>query len=757
VKKPTTWNKLFNPGGDEQLDERYRQAFRTLVISTIVIFGIESLLMILYELVLNIPEPIVWFVDAVSLVVLLFPLNYVFIILPMVRRIEEQTRTNLELAKTNEILERFFTIEDVLIAYLDADFNFIRVNGTYAQSDQHPVEYYTGKNHFDLFPNEENQKIFENVVKSGHTYRVVEKPFVFAQNPERGVTYWDWTLMPVRNPKNEVAGLILVLNDVTGIKKSRQELEESWRRFHAVFDQTFQHIVLVSPPGEVLVANQTALDFIQTTNDKLMGNMIWDLPFWHPTDQDTQGLESLVRQAASGETVRSERKLFLPNNATATMDITIKPLLDDNGQPELLIFEARDISARIQSEEALRRNEEEIQRRYEAEFRARELAESLLTASKSLSGSLNSDVVFNTLLDHLRKVAPYTSAHLELMEDEEHLLVRMTRGDENWPPEKQLLGRRLEVNLLPVFHDLLTRRDTAFSNDTANYKGSLYFPGRELIGSWIAIPLLAGEQTIGICILEHQEPNSFTPEMIQWAAAVSNLAAINIHNAWLFEQVRDAREHMQALARRLVEVQESERHYIARELHDDAGQALASLMVGLRLLERDGADRPAVIARTKELKQIADGILENLHRLAVDLRPASLDHLGLVSALRQHAESVSNQNNIAVQFEVVGEIERLSSDMETAVYRIVQEAMTNIIRHAQATRIDIYLQRRDNSLVVIVEDNGVGFDHSTQQNGRLGLVGMNERATMLGGTLTIESSQQGGTTVFLEVPWQSES
>jgi len=370
---------------------------------------------------------------------------------------------------------------------------------------------------------------------------------------------------------------------------------------------------------------------------------------------------------------------------------------------------------------------------------------------------LNSDTVFETLLDKLAIVAPYTSAHLELLEDEEHLHVRLTRGDTDWPLDKQLFDRHLETSLLPVFNDLLGKKQAIIVTDTKDYKGSPYFPGKELIGSWMGIPLTAGEHTIGLVLLEHVNPYAFTPEMLQWASAVASQAAIAIQNAWLFEQVRDGREHLQALSRRLVEVQEMERHYIARELHDDAGQALASLMVGLRLLERDGADRPAVIARSHELKTIADGILENLHRLAIDLRPASLDHLGLVAALRQHTETISDQHGIPVQFEVTGEIERISGDMETAVYRIVQEALTNIIRHAQATRIDVLLKRRDGSLIVIVEDNGVGFDPKIQQNGRLGMVGMQERAIMLGGTLTIESFPGTGTTVFLEVPWQSES
>lgn len=746
---------------DEEIDtftkDRYRQVLRLLIFSTIVIFGVETFLMVVLELILNIDEPIVWVIDGLLLVVLLFPLNFIFVVRPMMRQIEEQGRTNQELANTNEVLERLYTIEDVMIAYLDQDFNFIRVNQAYADANQQKTEYFIGKNHFVLFPHEENLQIFSNVVKTGHTFQVHDKIFEFPDHPEWGATYWDWTLMPVRGPLNQVAGVILVLNDVTAAKKAKIELEESWRRFHAVFDQTFQQIVLLSPKGYVLIVNQTALDFTGCGPEELNGKPLWELPFWDPTELEIQGLRRLIELAAGGTTVRSERRLYSDRASYATMDITIKPLLDEAGQTTLLIFEARDITQHKEAEEALKRSELEIKRRFEAERNAHHLAETLLNASQALSGTLISDEVFETLLDKLAIVAPYTSAHLELLEDEEHLHVRMTRGDSEWPQEKQLFDRHLETSLLPVFNELLAKKQVVMVPDTKNYQGSTYFPGKDLIGAWMGIPLSAGEHTIGLVLLEHKNPYAFTQEMVQWANAVATQAAVAIQNAWLFEQVRDGREHLQALSRRLVEVQEMERHYIARELHDDAGQALASLMVGLRLLERDGADRPAVIARSHELKDIADGILENLHRLAIDLRPASLDHLGLVAALRQHTETISDQHGIAVQFEVIGEIERISGDMETAVYRIVQEALTNIIRHAQATRIDVLLKRRVNSLVVIVEDNGIGFDPKVQVNGRLGMVGMQERATMLGGTLTIESVSGSGTTVFLEVPWQSES
>jgi signal transduction histidine kinase len=179
-------------------------------------------------------------------------------------------------------------------------------------------------------------------------------------------------------------------------------------------------------------------------------------------------------------------------------------------------------------------------------------------------------------------------------------------------------------------------------------------------------------------------------------------------------------------------------------------------MVGLRLLERDAAQPEALKLGIAELNRLVESVQENLHRLAVDLRPASLDHLGLVAALRQYVENLGDKHGLVIQFEAVGlGPERLPANIETAIYRIVQEALTNVIRHAHATRVDVLLERRGDRLAAIVEDNGIGFDVAQSQTGRLGLFGIRERAEMLGGTLLIESSERGGTTLVVEVSCDS--
>jgi signal transduction histidine kinase len=172
------------------------------------------------------------------------------------------------------------------------------------------------------------------------------------------------------------------------------------------------------------------------------------------------------------------------------------------------------------------------------------------------------------------------------------------------------------------------------------------------------------------------------------------------------------------------------------------------------LIERDAHDPESVTAGAADLKTIADGVIENLQRLAMDLRPASLDHLGLVAALEQYAQAISDRHKLVLRYEVIGIEDRLAPDKETAIYRIVQEALSNVVRHAQATRIDVLLEKRGQKLIVIVEDNGVGFDpNEAARSGRLGLVGINERVDMLDGTLTIESQPGVGSTLFLEVPY----
>lgn len=214
-----------------------------------------------------------------------------------------------------------------------------------------------------------------------------------------------------------------------------------------------------------------------------------------------------------------------------------------------------------------------------------------------------------------------------------------------------------------------------------------------------------------------------------------------------------SRGQLHALTRRLVEVQEDERRALARDLHDTAGQGMTVIGLGLSLLKREGVCSPAVRGRIEDLQRTAEAVAEDLHRLSVNLRPSSLDRYGLVPASEELVASLRKQTGIEVNFEVEGLGERLPDDMETALYRIVQEGCTNIARHAAASRASIAIRRNRNSIRVSLEDDGRGFDVAAALSlGRLGLVGMRERAEILGGVCTIASSPGQGTRIAVEAP-----
>lgn len=259
----------------------------------------------------------------------------------------------------------------------------------------------------------------------------------------------------------------------------------------------------------------------------------------------------------------------------------------------------------------------------------------------------------------------------------------------------------------------------------------------------------------------------FSPRVQRWAAdELGELAdAFNVMTADLAtaDAERHEREQMRAFyLRQVISAQEEERKRIARELHDETGQALASVMVGLRNVE-EAATQDEMHRRLAELRQVAAGTLEDVRRLALELRPTTLDDLGLVAALRRYTDDYTARLKIPVDVQIVGlDGHRVAPAIETAIYRIVQEALTNVAKYASAKHVSVLLERREGQLNVIVEDDGCGFDveqvlRAGAAENRLGIYGMKERAELAGGTLTIESQAGRGTTVYVRAPAGDEA
>lgn len=215
---------------------------------------------------------------------------------------------------------------------------------------------------------------------------------------------------------------------------------------------------------------------------------------------------------------------------------------------------------------------------------------------------------------------------------------------------------------------------------------------------------------------------------------------------------------LKALSRRVLEAQEQERRRVALELHDELGQLLTAIKINLQLGERFKEKAPPDLY--SENLRIVEEALQQVRHLATGLRPSMLDDLGLAPALKWVAEQSANRSGFVVSFHHERTQVRLSPEIETACFRIVQEALTNISRHAQAKRVDISLRREGHELHLEVQDDGRGFDLSAMNQratagGSLGVLGMQERATLLGGQLDIGSAPGEGCTVQLRCPWRN--
>lgn len=228
-------------------------------------------------------------------------------------------------------------------------------------------------------------------------------------------------------------------------------------------------------------------------------------------------------------------------------------------------------------------------------------------------------------------------------------------------------------------------------------------------------------------------------------------------NARLWEELKNKEEMRIRLLDKVITAQEEERKRIARELHDQTSQSLTSLMLGIKALENI-ENHDLLKAKTDELRALTGKTLEEIRDLAINLRPSVLDDLGLEAAVQGFLKGYSHKNGIEVDIHTKGIKDlRLPSRVETAFYRIVQEAMTNIVKHAMAKYVAVIMERRNNTLVLIVEDDGRGFDvkevmEAPLREKRLGLFGMEERVSLLGGSFSIESVSGFGTTLYVNVP-----
>ena len=512
--------------------------------------------------------------------------------------------------------------------------------------------------------------------------------------------------------------------DSTTRQQMEEALLESQQRLRALFDNVLDAIFIVNDEARYVDANLAACSLLGYSREELLQLSVWDV--MHMPKREL-GLELwrafLDAGQQSGECTLSRKdQSHIEADYRAAANIV----------PGLHLSIVRDITERKRAEEALRQAYRDLESRVEqrtAELMAANalLKEKIIERQRAEEALRESESRYRAIVDDQTELICRFSPDGTLTFVNEAYCRFFGKGRDD------LIGHNFLAFIAESEHPKIIEHLARFSVDkpTATMEHRVTLPGNEI--SW--------QQWTNRAIFDE------TGHFIEFQSVGRDIT-----------ERKQAEEERTQLMRRLVTAQENERRRIARELHDQMGQQLTALMLSLQSL-KDSSQLPSPASeRLQQSMRLADQLGQEVHTLAWELRPTALDDWGLHTALSNYLEEWSERCGIAVDFHSNGLIQqRLPSHVETTVYRIVQEALTNVLKHAAARRVSLLLENRQGRLLVIVEDDGRGFNvealmNESDSSRRLGLIGMQERVTLVGGTLNIESTPGAGTTVFVHIP-----
>lgn len=599
--------------------------------------------------------------------------------------ITERKKAEEELQSNNELLNKIFSTTYGLIAYLDTDFRFIRVNQGYATADGHSPDFFIGKNHFDLYPNKENETIFRRVVETGEPFSVYAKPFEYAENPERGLTYWDWALIPAMDINGKVAGLLMTLMNVTEQVKKDEALRRSQEEVQAIFNNMQDTFYRTDINGNITMLSPSASELMKCDKERLMGQKLADF-YENPTGRK-KFLKSLKEEGGRLQNYEARIKRF--DGSIIWVSTNAHFLYDESNNMTGVEGSVRDITIGKEAEEQL----------------------------SLLKKAIDTTKVGITLADLQGKIIYSNPAEAMLHGYSTEELIG--KDVSLFAPQ----GNRQHLNM-----DAISKSETKRRESINLRKDGSSFPVY-LTSNIVKSPSNDPIGLVTVC------------EDITDRKKTEN-------------EIKTSREQLRNLTNSLQSAREEERKKIAREIHDELGQSLTALKIDLSLMKKKlPEDETALHNRTNQMTDIVNLTLQTVKRIAKELRPEILEELGLEAATKRYIKEFSSRSIIKCDYTIVGSCDNTSKDVSLVIFRIIQEATTNIVRHSEAKRARIYLECKEKSLLLKISDDGKGINETDSSDPMsIGLIGMNERILSVGGHFAIRGIRGVGTTVKAYIP-----
>ena len=520
------------------------------------------------------------------------------------------------------------------------------------------------------------------------------------------------------------------------------DLEMVLRR---IVDGMEDELLVIDKEYRVRFANSVVRDRFQHKDESLVGTLCYEMLYGRSSPCSEPVLDCPLEKVLESGSMTTIVHPAWVAGSDAYLRVSAYPFRDSSDNITGIVELRRDITAAKETESELLRRYDEL------------LA--LSRVSAALSGLWDLDAILKVALDSLLNIMNGTIGGILLLDEQTQMLsYRVHQGLSGRYVEEMrmglgqgIAGSVAEGGRSVLLEDISTDPRVAHP-DLVSTEG---------LKAFISVPLRAKDKVLGVINVASRESHRFTANDMHLLHSIGDQLGVAIEQAQLYERLRNARERLRELARQNLAAEEEERRRIARELHDETSQSLSGLALQLQALvdmaEMSESQDARFIAGLKKVQALTVQVHTEVSRLINDLRPALLDTLGLVPAVRQHAEARLRPLGIDVSVETEGQDRRLPAEIEAGLFRWIQGAIGNVAQHSEARNASIVLEYRGNELLLYVRDDGKGFDVSRitdiEESGRgRGVFSMKERVRMLDGSCSIESQLGQGTTAMARVP-----
>ena len=652
----------------------------------------------------------------------------------VVEDITARKRTEEKLDLVRKELQDILDSVPAMIWYKDKENRILRANKPAAESIGLSPEELAGRSTYDLFPKDAAKYHADDldVIRSGQPKLDIVEPYQVGQD-----TRWVRTdKIPYRNETGEIAGVVVFAQDITEHKRAETEL----RLTQFAMNYSSEGMFVVGADGRILAANDAICRRLEYSRDELLTMTIPDIDPLLPRERWPSHWQEL--KTAGRLVIETTQRTKSGRTFPVQVSIAYLPWANEDCCCSIIT----DITERHRAEQ-------------------RQMGHRLVLEMLATGQPLT--LVLETLVRNTEAQAPGILGSVLLLDKEGRRLThgaapslppgycRAVDGIEIGP-EVGSCGTAAYWRTTVIVKDIATDRLWRDSRELAQQYG--------LAACWSKPICSSDGRVLGTFAMYYRETRAPRPDELALLDAAGQVAAIAIERKQAEEQLTQSHEHLQALTAHLESVREDERARIARELHDDLGQTLTGLKMDLASLSKNltppvtNLQTSRALAKLDAMQTQLSVSIQGIRRMVLELRPPVLDHLGLDGALEWLAHDFQKRHGILCKFHAAGSFDTIDASVATALFRIAQEAQTSIALHAKAAIMRVELAHEERHLRLTVTDDGIGLNEAdVTKPTSFGLIGIQERVRLLGGTVTFQGRRGRGTRVIVRIPWEAAS